>query len=308
MLAFAALYVIGGSTFLGMRVVMHGGFTAFLGSGARMLIAGCLLVGGTLARGGRIAPRRFWPDLAISGAFLFVGGNALSMIASETVDSGLVALLTASCPFWLTLGASRLPGGERPTAGTALGMLLGFVGLAVVVGPDVRGGGGTPGLLAAALSPVAWAIGGLWAKHRLSALPPATIAGHQMLFGAVPLLAIGLGRGELAHLHPDPGAVLALGYLVTFGNLIAYNSFVFLMAHVPAAKVATYAYVNPVIAVVLGWWLAGERMAPRGLLGAAAILAGVILVNLAQIRQRAPGPDLATSPASRTSPQGRNES
>ncbi len=287
LLAFAALYVIGGSTFLGMRYVMHGGFTAFLGSGFRMLIAGAIMLVWLLARGGALAPRRCWLDLAISGTFLFVGGNATSMIAAETVDSGLIALLTATAPFWLTLGAAQLPGGERPSAAGVLGILLGFLGLAVIIGPSLSGGGSPGGIVAAAISPISWAIGGLWARYRLRDLPAMTIASHQMLFGTIPLLAIGLARGEWAQLQPEPSAYIALAYLIVCGNLISYNSFVFLMAHVPAAKASTYAYVNPVIAVFLGWWIADEHISPRGLVGAAAILAGVVLVNLAQVYRRA---------------------
>jgi len=286
LLAFAALYLIGGSTFLGMRYVMHGGFTAFLASGFRMLVAGSIMLAWLLARGGNLAPRRHWPDLAISGTFLFVGGNATSMIASETVDSGLIALLTATAPFWLTLGAAQLPGGERPSAAGLFGILLGFAGLTVIVGPNLSGGGSAVGIVAAAISPVSWAIGGLWARYRLAGLPAMTIASHQMLLGTVPLLAIGLARGEWADLAPEQSAYLALAYLVICGNLISYNSFVFLMAHVPAARASTYAYVNPVIAVFLGWWLADEHISPRGLVGAAAILAGVVLVNLAQVHRR----------------------
>ena len=297
-LAFAALYLVGGSTFLGQRVVMHGGFTAFLASGVRMLIAGGLLLGWSAARGGRIAPRSAWLDLAISGSLLFVGGNALSMIASETVDSGLVALLTATCPFWLTLGAARLPGGDRPSGLAAFGIALGFAGLAIIVVPTLQGGGSATAILAAAISPIAWAAGGLWARHRLSALPPMTIASHQMLFGAIPLLAIGLGRGELARVAPTGDAVLALGYLIVFGNLIAYRAFVFLMRHVAAAKVSTYAYVNPIVAVWLGAWLAGERIPTRSLVGAAAILAGVVLAHLAQVTRRG----LTALPVPRRSP------
>ncbi len=298
LLAFAALYLIGGSTFLGQRYVMHGGFTAFFGSGFRMLIAGTVMLVWLLARGGALAPRRCWLDLAISGTFLFVGGNAMSMIAAETVNSGLIALLTATAPFWLTLGAAQLPGGERPSAAGLFGILLGFVGLAVIVGPSLSGGGSTSGIVAAAISPVSWAIGGLWARYRLRDLPAMTIASHQMLLGTVPLLAIGLARGEWAALSPEPSALIALAYLVVCGNLISYNSFVFLMAHVPAAKASTYAYVNPVIAVFLGWWIADEHISPRGLVGAAAILAGVVLVNLAQVYRR-PVPAAAVTSAAR---------
>lgn len=269
--------------FLGQRYVMHGGFTAFLASAMRMLVAGTIMLAWLLARGGAIAPRRCWPDLAISGTFLFVGGNGVSMIASGAVDSGLVSLLTATAPFWLTIGAAQLPGGERPSAAGVVGILLGFAGLVVIVGPTLSGGGSAIGIMAAAVSPVCWAIGALWARQRLPGLPSMTIASHQMLLGTIPLMAIGLVRGEWADLAPERSGLVALGYLVIGGNLISYNSFVFLMAHVPAAKASTYAYINPVIAVFLGWWIAGEQISSRGLVGAAAILAGVVVVNLAQV-------------------------
>ncbi|HET9627349.1 MAG TPA: EamA family transporter [Kofleriaceae bacterium] len=286
-LAFAAMYLVGGSVFLGQRVAMHGGLTAFLTSGARMALAGAILLAWSCARGGGIAPRRTWLDLAISGSLLFVGGSALSMIASDRIPSGLVALLTASVPFWIALGAAALPGGERPSGLGAFGLGLGFAGLAIVIVPTVHGDASASGIVIAVISAVAWAAGSLWARHRLRALPAMTIASHQMLFGALPLLAIGLSRGELGQLAPTGDALLALGYLIIFGNLITYQAFVFLMNHVAPAKVSTYAYINPILAISLGAWLAGERLPAHGVLGAIAILAGVALTNLAPRGRRA---------------------
>lgn len=181
---------------------------------------------------------------------------------------------------------------KRPTATAIFGMVLGFAGLVAVVAPSVAGGGSGAAILAAAISPLAWVIGALWARHRLTGLPTAMIAGHQMVFGTLPLIAIGLVRGEWAQLDPRPDGIVALGYLVVCGNLITYSSFVFLLPRVAAAKVGTYAYVNPVVAVILGWLLADERIDPRGLIGAAAIVVGVALVNLAQIRRRGPSREI----------------
>ncbi|HET9627346.1 MAG TPA: EamA family transporter [Kofleriaceae bacterium] len=300
-LAFAAMYLVGGSVFLGQRVAMHGGLTPFLTSGVRMAIAGAILLAWARARGHRVAPRTAWRDIAISGTLLFVGGAALSMLASQTLDSGLIALITATTPFWITLGAAALPGGERPSSLGALGIGLGFVGLVIVVAPTVHASGGAPlAIAAAAGSVVAWAAGSVWARHRLRGLPAMTVASHQMLCGAVPLIAIGVGRGELATLAPTGPGVLALGYLIVFGNLITYQAFVFLMSRAPASTVATYAFVNPIVALALGAWLAGERLPTHGALGALVLLAGVVLAHLAQVtRTRA-----AALPQPQPQPQG----
>lgn len=285
-LAFAAMYLVGGSVFLGQRVAMHGGLTAFLTSGVRMAFAGAILLAWTRTRGGGLAPRGTWLDLAISGSLLFVGGSALSMLATDRIASGLVALLTATVPFWITIGAALLPGGERPASLGALGLVLGFAGLAIVIVPTVHGDATASGIAISLISAVAWAAGSLWARYRLRALPAMTIASHQMLFGALPLIAIGLGRGELAQLAPTGDGLLALAYLIVFGNLIAYLAFVFLMNHVSPAKVSTYAYINPILAIALGSWLAGEHLPANGLVGAAAILAGVALANFSSRSRR----------------------
>jgi drug/metabolite transporter (DMT)-like permease len=303
-LAFAAMYLVGGSVFLGQRVAMHGGLTAFLTSGVRMAIAGAILLAWSRARGGGLAPRRTWIDLAISGSLLFVGGSALSMIASDRIPSGLVALLTASVPFWIAIGAGALPGGERPSGLGGFGLVLGgFAGLAIVIVPTVHGDASASGIVIAVVSAVAWAAGSLWARHRLRDLPAMTIASHQMLFGALPLIVIGLARGELGQLAPTGDALLALGYLIVFGNLITYQAFVFLMNHVAPAKVSTYAYINPILAISLGAWLAGERLPGNGVIGAIAILAGVALTNLAQSRRRVSTPNMpSTDTRSRRTP------
>jgi len=271
--AFFVLYVVWGSTFLAMGSVVHGGIPPLLATGARLLFAGGILLAWHVHRGGRIAPRATWPGLAGSGALMFVGGSGLSMIALRTVDSGLVALLSASMPVWMAIAAR-----ERLVPLAKVGIALGLAGLVLVLQPGLAGGS-VVGLVAGALSPIAWVAGALWSRSRLRALPAAALAGHQMLFAAAVAFAIGIARGEPADLAPTGDAVLALGYLVVFGNVLGYTSFVYLMARVPAAKVATYAYVNPVIAVVLGWLVAGEQLAPRVLAGAAVVLVGVALVN-----------------------------
>jgi drug/metabolite transporter (DMT)-like permease len=281
-LAFGALYVIWGSTFVAMGCVVRDGIPPFLATGARLLLSGGILLAWGVARGAGRIPTRVIGDLALAGALMFVGGSALSMYAVRTVDTGLVALIAATTPFWMALASARSVSGERLSASGSVGIGIGFVGLAVAIGPQLAGDG--PGIAAAVLSPVSWVAGSVWTRDRLGDIPATTIAGYQMLFGASLSIAVGLAHGELAQLAPTVEAAGALGYLAVFGSVLGYTSFVFLMARVSAAKVSTYAYVNPVVAIALGWWIAGERLAPHVLAGAGVVVMGVVLVNTARVR------------------------
>lgn len=287
LLAFAALYVLWGSTYLGIRFLLEGGFTPFLGAGLRMTVAGALLWSFRRLRGASLPAPRQLLELAVAGCFLFVGGNGLVMVAQQSLPSGLVATLVATTPFWLTGLEVLLPGGERPGVAAWLGIALGFGGVAILVGPRLGTGAGATAALLCLIAPVLWSIGGLWAKHRLRKIEPFTVSAFEMLFAGMALLVLGAARGEAAVVAPIASGWWALVYLISFGSLIGFSAFVFLMAHVPAAKVATYSYVNPVIAVFLGWALAGEELGARSLLATLVIVAGVALVNLTAMRRAA---------------------
>jgi drug/metabolite transporter (DMT)-like permease len=278
-LAFLALYVFWGSTYLGIHYLLVGGFTPFLGAGIRMGIAGGLLLAYVRLRGLPGPSLREMRELAVAGGFLFVGGNGLVMLAQQSLPSGLAATLIATTPFWMTGLERFVPGSARPSVVATAGIAIGFAGVAVLLGPRLSGGSNLA-IVCILLAPILWSIGGLWAKHRLRGVPPLTVTAYEMLFAAMMLGAVGWVRGEAPDLAPTATGYLALAYLVVFGSLFGFSAFVYLMAKVPSAKVATYSYVNPVIAVFLGWAIASETLTVRSLLGTAVIVIGVSLVNL----------------------------
>ncbi len=288
-LAFASLYVLWGSTYLAIHYLLAGGFTPFLGAGLRMLVAGLILLSYLRMRGVPLLSGRDTIEAAVAGGFLFVGGNGLVMVAQQWLPSGLAATLIATTPFWMAGLERLLPGGERISGPTIIGIAVGFLGVALLVWPRLSvTGSSVAGVVALLVAPSLWSVGALWAKHRLAHRAPLSVTAYEMLLSAPMLAFTGLVRGELADLAPQPSGWLALAYLIVFGSLMGFSAFVYLMANVPAAQVATYSYVNPAIAVLLGWLLADERLSGQTLAATAIIILGVALVTLApRLRWRA---------------------
>jgi len=280
--AFAALYILWGSTYAAMHILMHNGFTPFFTAGMRMTTAGSLMCAWLVSRGHAAIGRRDIVALVGSAALLMIGGNALTMVASKLVPSGLIALLGATTPFWLAVGGFLLDGEQLSPIGIA-GVVAGFSGV-YILSSNLEGTASGWGIAASLFASFFWALGGLWGR-RLPHLRATVVSAYQMLFGGLMLLVVGTLRGEPAQLAPTIAGWEAFAYLVVCGSLLGFNAFVFLLANVPAAKVATYAYVNPVIAVGLGWVLLGETITPRVAVGAAVILGGVVLVNAAKVKR-----------------------
>lgn len=264
-----------------MHVIVHAGFTPFLGGALRMSIAGAIMLVVARMSGFGLPERRALKHLAISGTLYLLGGNGLTMVASQYVPSGFMALISATTPFWLTAGAAIMPPRERPSLMSWLGTFTGFAGVLVFVGADIAEApeGIKLGVMATLFAALFWACAALWAKRTLREVPSAVTSAWQMLIGSAALALVGFVRGEAATFAPQRHAIPAFIFLIVGGSLIGYNAFVFLMKHVPAAKVATYSYVNPVIAVLLGWWMLGETLTVQQVVGAAVILGGVVLVN-----------------------------
>lgn len=287
LISFLAVYILWGSTYLAMHVLMHNGFTPFLGAAFRMIIAGSVMY--AIAHIARHAKptRAEWKHLAISGVLYLLGGNGLTMVASQYLPSGVLALLSATTPFFLTAGAALLPPRELPSSIGWLGTLCGFCGVAVFVssGPMRTEGDSLLGIIAMLAAALFWASAALWSKRHLRHLPSSVTSAWQMLIGSGALLIVGLARQEQNTFAPTANAWPAFAFLIVCGSLIGYNAFVFLMKTVPAAKVATYSYVNPVVAMALGWWWLGEELNVRQLVGAAVILVGVVLVNAGTIKR-----------------------
>ena len=287
--AFAAVYTIWGSTYLAIRFSVET-LPPLLMAGARFVLAGSLLLTWTLARRDRSRPtRRDWTTGLISGAFLLLGGNGAVVWAEQQVPSGIAALLVAVVPLWMVLLDWLRPGGRRPVALVFLGLALGLGGLALLVGPDaLRGHAGSVSVTGAVilmLGSLSWAIGSLYTQRAPKPSSGTAGSGTQMVAGGACLLLVAIMTGEPAHLdlgHASARSLLAFAYLVTFGSLIGFTAYIYLLANTSAAKAATYAYVNPVVAVFLGWALANEPVTTRTIVAAAVILAGVAIITVAR--------------------------
>ena len=279
--AFAAVYVLWGSTYLAIRYAVQT-LPPFLLAGARFTFAGLVLSAFALARGAELPTRANWKAAAIVGTLLFPFGNGIVVWAETRVDSGMAALLVATEPFWVVL-LLWLRAGVRPRPLVIAGIAAGFAGLFILVGRSPLPGVGADTFAAAMLvgASFSWAAGSLYARSAPLARAPLLSAGMQMIAGGLGLLGMGLAAGESAHLDlaaVSTQSVIGLVYLVIFGSLVGFTAYSWLVSVVPPARVATYAYVNPVIAVVLGWAIAGEAMTWRLAIAAAVIIGAVALI------------------------------
>ncbi|MGB8591305.1 MAG: EamA family transporter [Candidatus Acidiferrales bacterium] len=280
--AFAAIYLGWGSTYLAIRVAVHS-FPPLLMMGARHMIAGALLYAILRGRGAALLSPREWRGALITGAFFMLGGHGSLAWAEQHVTSGLAALLAATIPLWMVLLSPRREGEPWLTAQTGTGLALGAAGVALLIGPDALHRASRADLLGAGavlFAAISWAIGSS-ARSRLH-LPSssAMVAAAQMLVGGALLLITGSAFGETRDVHLasiPPRAVFAFGYLIVVGSLLGFTAYIWLLSVRSHARVATYAYVNPVVAVFLGWALGGEHVSPRILVAAAIIVAGVFL-------------------------------
>src|ERR671928_1922250 len=279
--ALATLYVVWGSTYLGIMLAIRT-LPPFLMSSARFLVAGMFLY--ALSPRRRVGLRAWAAALVAGGALLTIGNGGITW-AEQRVDSGVAALLVATMPLWLAL-FDRLVFGRRLSATGWAGLLVGLGGVALLVSP---GGGQTDlvGGLACVGCAVSWAAGTLYARHAPLPSQPALASGAQMLAGGVLLAVAGVAAGEggQVHLSQISGeSLLAVAYLVIVGSIIAFSCFQWLLHNAPISIVSTYAYVNPVVAVLLGAAFLGEPLTLRTLVAGAAIVASVVLIVGGRLR------------------------
>ncbi len=290
------LYVVWGSTYLGIAIAVET-IPPFLMAAARFLVAGIALLGWSVARDGRsfVQPTaREWRDSAVVGALLLGGGMGMVAFGEQTVPSGIAALLIAMMPVWVAI-LGRIFLGERLPRLAGVGIIVGFIGVAILIGPSAMGGGGALdrlGLAALIISPIAWSSGSLFAAHR-ALLPkrPLVATGIQMICGGLVLTLMGLLSGEFASLRLDEistRSIVAIVYLTLVGSLVAFTAYGWLLRVAPLPLIATYAYVNPVVAVVLGAVVLHEPIDPRTLAAGAVIVFAVVLIVTARGRMRGP--------------------
>lgn len=286
-IAFAIVYLVWGSTYLAIRIGVQT-LPPALFSGVRFLIAGVLMLLYARYRGAQLPrSRRDWLTIGVTAVLMLVGGNGLVTWSEQWVESNQAALIIATSALWIAWMGTWGEHGERPNRLTVLGLALGFGGVALLVLSGLRLRV-APGAAYAALifSPICWAAGSIGSRRAPVSCPPAMTAALQMLIAGLVLSAIGVAVGEPARWSLTPGGAWTLAYLVIFGSCLAYGAYFWLVHEVPPAQLGTYAYVNPAIAVVLGWWLLHERLNDAQILGTAIILAGVLLVTWASRKPR----------------------
>ncbi len=280
-LALAAVYLVWGSTYLGIRFALEGGWPPLLAvSGGRMLLAGGLMYAVLRWRGMAAPTRRQWPALAFMGLLMMLLGNGMVVLAEEQVSSGLAAIAIASMPLWMGLFGAMA--GRHPSRGEWLGIGIGFLGvLWLNAGSSLSSA--PSGLVMLLIAPIAWAFGSVWSRGR--DLPsPFMAAAAQMLCGGVMLIVLGLAMGERLPAAPTAHGTAALIYLALFGSIVGFGAYVWLLNHVRPALASSYAYVNPPIAVLLGAWLGGEHFSLHDLGALAVILVGVVVISRAKSR------------------------
>ena len=289
--AILVLYIVWGSTYLAIRVAVAS-IPPFVMGAARFSVAGLVTLAAVavIRRGSLVRPtRRQLRDCAIVGTCLMVGGMGLVSWAEQTIPSGITGVLIAVMPAWVAVLGRVFYGDRLPRLAVA-GIVVGIVGVIVLVGQGIAIDRTFDpiGIAALILSPLAWATGATFSAHR-ARLPsdPFVATGLEMLSGSVVLAIAAVVTGELGAFHPASvtlDAALATGYLIVFGSLVAFTAFVWVIRHAPLPLVTTYAFVNPVIAVFLGWLLLHESVGPVQLAAGGVIVVGVALIIVARSR------------------------
>jgi drug/metabolite transporter (DMT)-like permease len=301
--ALPIVYVVWGSTYLGIHFVIQT-MPPMISAGVRFLCAAVVLAAVLAIRDRGLGVLRVpWPRLGIAagvGVLLLTGGNGMVGVAELYISTGLAALLVASVPLWLVL--FRWLTGDRPALATVTGVLIGFGGLAVLT--LTRGGGGSgsaPGVALILLAALSWSTGSFLSSRLTMPENPFAASVYEMAAGGLTLLALGLARGETFDVDTISGTSwLALGYLIVFGSLVAFTSYVWLLGNAPISLVGTYAYVNPAVAVLLGIAFAGETATWPIVLGGLVIVAGVGMVVSTERRGR---PASESAPESAPAPE-----
>ncbi|MBA4407254.1 multidrug DMT transporter permease [bacterium] len=280
-LALGSIYIVWGTTYLAIRIGVEN-LPPVLFTGLRWLAAGPIMLLFLLSKKYKLPNKNDILHLGISGLLLLGGGNGLVVFAEQSVPSGLTALLITTVPFWVVGIEAILPLGKRINSTIIAGLILGLVGVSLIFGGDLKSLfdsshiGGVIGLMFAVFL---WSAGTLYSKYKKVTVQPLMGAATQMIIAGVVITVLGLILGEGSNFHFTTNGFFAYLYLVIFGSLIGYSSYVYAIAHLPISLVATYAYVNPIIALFLGWLILDEQMSWWIVLAAAIILAGVTLVK-----------------------------
>jgi len=300
--ALIALYIVWGSTYLGIRFVVET-MPPFLSAGMRFFVAGVILLVWRRLAGDPMPTPRQWRNLVVVGILLLLGGNGLVSFAEQRIPSGIAALLIGTEPLWLVLIEALRPGGVRPTWTVLMGLAMGFAGIYMLVGPDKLTGGlqfDAIGTLAVIVAGLLWSIGSIFTRS--ADMPKSTLmmTGAEMLMGSISLMAASALLGEwrgFSFASVSTASWLGLAYLIAFGSLVAFVAYGWLLRNAPVSLIATYAYVNPLVAVLLGAVFAAEPLNLRILAATALIVGSVVLINRAPTRRASQPAAVAERPA-----------
>jgi drug/metabolite transporter (DMT)-like permease len=282
-LAWVVVCLVWGTTYLAIRVALETIPPASLGA-IRFIIAGFLLAGVLKARGVALPARVHWRGMAIVGVLLIGVGNGMVVVAEQWVPSGIAAVVIATTPFWMAGLEALIPGGERFSRRTLVGMTIGFAGILLLLWPDLTAGGSVGrqflyGLIALQLAEIGWSGGTAYSRRHAREENALAAAALQMIFGGAAMLVMACVGREWAYLHFTARTAMAELYLIVVGSLIAFPAYIYALKHLPVATVSLYAYINPVIAVLLGALLLGEPFGLRIVIASALVLLGVGVVR-----------------------------
>ena len=296
--AMLAVYIAWGSTYLAIRFAVET-MPPFLMAGVRFLIAGSLLFAFRRLSGDPLPRRVEVRSAGIVGLFLLIGGNGAVVWAEQTVPSGLAALMVSSSPLWMMLLEALRPEGRKPSARALLGILLGFAGVLLLLWPGESGGlfqVAPWGAAALIFATIAWSFGSIYSRYAEMPSSPMMGTAVEMLIGGTALVLAGSLTGELGRVHfasISTASILGLLYLIIFGSLIGFTAYTWLLRVAPTSLVSTYAYVNPLVALVIGALIGNEDFSTRTLLAAAIIVGSVALTTTsAKPMQKPPEADV----------------
>jgi len=279
------LYIVWGSTYFGIKVAIET-IPPFIHAAIRFMVAGLILIIWQRAAGFALPTRRQWISTAIIGNLLLLGGNGLVSWAEQFIPSGIASLLIGSVPMFLVLGEALRPGGAKPNAQVVIGLLIGFSGIVVLVGPGEFLNGGTQfdpfGIAAILFACVFWAAGSIYSKS--ADLPSSSLmnTGAQMVTASFGLMITSLFTGELSGwdiTSVSARSLYGLLYLILFGSIIGFSSYGWLLKNAPLSLFSTYAYVNPVVALIIGALFGNEKLGANVWYATAIIIGAVVFIN-----------------------------
>ena len=304
LIAYLLVCTVWGSTYLAIRIGVQD-LPPLLFAGVRFLVAGLILAALVLATGDTL-PRRLrdWRILGVTGLFLLLGGNAVVVWAEQFVESGPASVFVAAMPLWAAFFDAVVPGGGAVlTWRVGVGLALGFLGSTLLAGvtPAELLSADLKGPIALTLASASWALGTVYSKRHPTRTTPFAAAAAQMIVGGAVITLLGLAVGEAGTGRLSPAGVGALAYLVVFGSIVGYTAYAYALRHASATVVGTYAYVNPVVAVLLGWVVLHEHVTLRTIAAMALILGAVVWI---QLSARKPGtlPERSTAGGTRPRP------